>query len=458
LESLGRGRSRGEADSTGVASVLGIGEVTAEMASAARELLADLQSARLRPRVLFPDARVTGPVSALFGSDIGAAAPSLAGFGLSPREIWTKSPAELDGSLRYRVWAASRIHAGDTLLRFEMPFRDLAFSEASILAFALCRSIRKARIPALFAAAPVDLHPYLDVDCRFSERAGNVASLPWNPGTDPEALVMERIRIGTGSVADYLALAGLHYAPVPEGIGSVYVARCGDSVAAATVFRSPMHELDPEVVAASPVLRCLDARVVNEARSVVHPSFRGLDLRMRLVRRAMADSPGRLFETRTSLFKGSRTMLKHGTPVARPYRAVVPAYHERSEYCRSAGLGFPDRPEGEAARPEAAADPDGGRLRRLVLARLREIDTHQWMYFESLAARLDRFDASECRLAGESYLESLGRGYQGRPTMALLELCRNWDSEAYVFNAPDEARAQSRPDEIHQPGYARRII
>jgi len=259
-------------------------------------------------------------VSVLRGGRLAERLEVLSRCGLADAAALITPARRLSGGQLYRLALGRALHAARRRARPVLLIADeFASSLDSATATILCEQMRKLitrSCVAMVAATPrAELLESLRPDEVVTKPLGEAAWVsPFVGAGTSNRNGPRRWPIVTGLIADYDALSAFHYlAGRPAAHKRVYAIRAprktvavgGPAVAAVLVVSPPLANVRGRNLAtggryAGPdraaAMTMLNAEVECISRVVVHPVYRGCGLAVRLVRRAIAESPTPLME------------------------------------------------------------------------------------------------------------------------------------------------------------------
>jgi len=259
-------------------------------------------------------------VAVLRGGRLAERLEVLSRCGLAEAAALITPARRLSGGQLYRLALAKALHTArrrprPVLLIVDEFASPLDWATATIVCEQMRKLISRSRVALVLATPRVELLEALRPDEVIVKPLGQAAwTAPFAGAGASTRNGPRRWPVVAGSIADYDALSAFHYlAGRPAAHKRVYAIRAprktvalgGPAVAAVLVVSPPLANVRGRNLAtggryAGPdraaAMAMLNAEVECISRVVVHPVYRGCGLAVRLVRRAIADSPAPLVE------------------------------------------------------------------------------------------------------------------------------------------------------------------
>ncbi|MDA0836027.1 MAG: hypothetical protein O2955_20110 [Planctomycetota bacterium] len=233
----------------------------------------------------------------------------LSACGLSEAQLMLRTPGELSDGQRYRYRLAYAISRGARWILADEFSASLDRILARTVAFNIGRLTAKWNCGFLVASTHEDilrdLQPTLHVRCRLND----APSLERRERRNERISFAGELTVGTGSKADWEPFARWHYRGKHLGfIRKVLLLRHNDDPVGICVFTAPCRSLKPRnryfgigAKWTGLQLRALNAQLVTLSRVVLHPTYRGIGLAPRFVRRCCEQIPFPWIETLTEM-------------------------------------------------------------------------------------------------------------------------------------------------------------
>lgn len=244
--------------------------------------------------------------------------------GLADPFTWARTPGELSVGQRARFDAIDRIHASTRVVVIDEFLTGLDRPTARAVAWAIGKVVRRSG-KVLVACTSVD-------DIADDLRADVIVRINWTasptyerPAWDAaECSLHDDLRYATGSVADWHALAPLHYAAGDPGtVHSVHTLThpsVSGPVAVAVMSYPPLACAARNLAtgdefkgrSSRAIANRINREVLLLSRVVVTPEFRCAGIGTRIVREAIERTTARYVECSTSMGKYSRFLANAG--------------------------------------------------------------------------------------------------------------------------------------------------
>ncbi len=250
---------------------------------------------------------------------------------------------------------------------------------------------------------------------------------------DKAGMFMNEMDFRSGTIEDYKTLEQYHYIKLPETeIDFIRCASYKGIIAAIVIYISPIREIGMENIKKNSIFQYMLKHVMCCSRIVANPYFRGLGVTKKLIQYGIETVPCKVMECRSSMLNHTKVLERWGgVEVKRSYRNYVPCYDALCEFLSEWNIHL-DR-DYDKKFILNLSDEEKVQLRKLILFRLKEIDQNQWRYYEQLVRMSTNFFEEEYKLAAESYIELYQKQYQSMSISELLDMCRNWNSAAYIL-------------------------
>ncbi len=375
-------------------------------------------------------------VAEIFDSDTIKMKQCLAVTGLGQFDYFDASVKDLSQTEKIRLFISYCIHTGSKLVLLEeISFADPVSDDNSTGYFLnIYKSAQKHGLHIFMVTYEKQYLDHIFADVIFYDNGGN----DWHlEEPDVSLLIKERILdklvYREGTLEDYQELARYHYIPVPDSeINYIYCVVLNDNVVAATLLASPINEVGQNNIDRNIIFEFIKTNIITAKRIVISPYFRGIGLGKNLNRYSVEKTDATLIEARSSIMKSTNAFDKWGgREVSRNYRNHTPCYDSLADFLKVNDLDINDASmTGSIKRLD---NEKREQLKKLVLERLCEIDTHQWMYYEQLVRMCGCFSEEQYRNAQKDYIDVFQQQYCDIELERLLPLSKKWDSVAYVF-------------------------
>lgn len=246
-------------------------------------------------------------------------------------------------------------------------------------------------------------------------------------------IIMDEMEFKKGTLEDYKQLEQYHYIKLPDtDVDYICCATYKGIVASIVIYISPIREIGMDNIKKNKIFEYILNNIVCCSRIVTNPHFRGLGVTGSLIRYGINKVPCKVMECRSSMLNNTNVLKQWGgVEVTRDYRKDTPCYDALEAYLKKWNVSFNENWNPQFI--ETLEEEELGVLSQHILSRLREIDQYQWRYYEQLVRMSTDFSDKEYRKASCDYVEYYQKEYKNIPLIKLLEMCRKWDSAAYVF-------------------------